>query len=151
MRINPNIVLSQKTVTILNKLKRVDSATNSDEWVKHSLQNCVWIDIDESSANGTDVSSSNKIQVHIPSNQMLEYKQYDDWKSDTSNSFTISQGDYLIVGEVDENITSMNITKVLSGYQKVCKVRLFEDLTFSGIETSGFLQQYADMYYVEGV
>ena len=69
-----------------------------------------------------------------------------------NGSWTVSLNDYIVLGEVTEDITPKNITQVMAKYEpNACKVRVFEDLTFDdGVVGQGFLEQYASIYYVEG-
>ena len=52
MRVIPRKIIPQ-TVTILNKLKRADSATDSDVWYKTILHDCAWSVNSVSSQSGT--------------------------------------------------------------------------------------------------
>lgn len=153
MRINPQRAIPQ-TVTIINKVKKADSGLSSDIWVKHTLDNCVWQVSSVASQNGITTNLGEKITIHIPTRQKVPYLAYNDFTGAYENSFTVSMNDYIVLGEVTETITSDNITRVMQGYGKnACKVQLFEDLSLPNGSYcgNGFLQQYASMYYIEGV
>lgn len=155
MRINPEEALPQ-TVTILNKLKKADSSAGSDVWVKHTLKACVWATRSHSQQIGNTTNVGASVMVQIPDRQDYPYMPYDQWKAPGAQdgAWTVSQDDYLVLGDVPEDVTSANITKTLAAYEpNCCKVRLFEDLTLPGNSAflGGFLEQYASIYYIEGV
>ena len=153
MRIDAQQALPQ-TVTILNKLKKADTNTSTDVWYKKTLKNCVWSVVANSSQTGTQTNLGYKVTVQIPESQETPFKPYTEWKEAGMQdvAFTVSLDDYIILGEVPENITSQNIVTIMKKYEpNACKIRLFEDCTFKGLQLNGFLQQYASIYYVEGV
>lgn len=155
MRINPKAL--GETVTIINKLKKVDSITNMDVWYKTVLHNCIWNIRTESTQNGSTTNLGSIITIQIPKAQEQGYLPYKEWKGATSpdESWTVSQNDYIVLGKVTEDITNSNITSIMSTYEpNACKIQVFEDLTLpEGSYRSGdnFLEQYANIYYVEGV
>lgn len=153
MRIRPEIALPE-TITILNKLKKSDSATGLDVWYKRTLQNCVWNVEAVANQSGTTTSLGATIQCQIPQSNG-GYLPYNEWKQagNQSEHWTVSQNDYVVLGEVTEEVTAANIVKVLSSYEpNACKIQLFEDRTLKGgAIASGFLGQYSNYYYVEGV
>jgi hypothetical protein len=153
MRIEPEQALPQ-TVTILNKLKKSDANTSTDVWYKKTLKNCVWSVVANSSQTGTQTNLGYKVTVQIPKAQEIPFKPYTEWKEAgmQDTAYTVSLDDYIVLGEVTESITSQNIVTIMKKYEpNACKVRLFEDCTFNGLQLDGFLQQYANIYYVEGV
>lgn len=153
MRIIPEQIIPQ-TITIINKLAKGDSATGQDVWYKHTLKNCSWNVVENASQNGTTSNVGEIIQVQIPNKQDVKYLPYKEWKQAgmPQEHFTISMNDYIILGEVKEDITANNIVSVVNSYEpNTCKIRLFNDLTFKGITEYSFLDQYASIYYVEGV
>lgn len=153
MRIEPKQALPQ-TVTILNKLKKADANTSTDVWYKKTLKDCVWSVVANSSQTGTQTNLGYKVTVQIPEEQETPFKPYAEWKEAgmQDGAFTVSLDDYIVLGEVLENITSQNIVTIIKKYEpNACKIRLFEDCTFKGLQLNGFLQQYASIYYVEGV
>ena len=124
-----------KTLTILNKLKASDTLSKQDLWFKHVIHNGAWYITNESSMSGTTVNISSKITVLIPYNDM--YLPYNDWKSDTNQLkyFTMSNGDYIVNGILEEEVNSQTITKILSKYEpNVCSVKSINELPKRGIE-----------------
>ena len=64
------------------------------------------------------------ITVLFPFNS--RYLPYMEWKKpgNQDEHFTMSSGDYIILGDVPENITANNIIKVLEQYgENVCQVK----------------------------
>lgn len=111
-------------VTILNKLKRTDSKTGVDVWRKSIVDDVVWYTKSARSAGSSSVFISTYITVLFPFNS--RYLPYMEWKKpgNQDEHFTMSSGDYIILGDVPENITANNIIKVLEGYgENVCQVK----------------------------
>ena len=111
-------------VTILNKLKRTDSKTGVDVWRKSTVDDVVWYTKSARSAGSSSVFIGTYITVLFPFNS--RYLPYMEWKkpSNQDEHFTMSCGDYIILGDVPENITANNIIKVLEQYgENVCQVK----------------------------
>lgn len=111
-------------VTILNKLKRTDSKTGVDVWRKSIVDDVVWYTKSARSAGSSSVFISTYITVLFPFNS--RYLPYMEWKKpgNQDEHFTMSSGDYIILGDVPENITANNIIKVLEQYgENVCQVK----------------------------
>lgn len=111
-------------VTILNKLKRTDSKTGVDVWRKSIVDDVVWYTKSSRSAGSSSVFIGTYITVLFPFNS--RYLPYMEWKKpgNQEEHFTMSSGDYIILGDVPENITANNIIKVLEQYgENVCQVK----------------------------
>lgn len=111
-------------VTILNKLKRTDSKTGVDVWRKSIVDDVVWYTKSARSAGSSSVFIGTYITVLFPFNS--RYLPYMEWKKpgNQEEHFTMSSGDYIILGDVPENITANNIIKVLEQYgENVCQVK----------------------------
>ena len=111
-------------VTILNKLKRTDSKTGVDVWRKSTVDDVVWYTKSTRSAGSSSVFIGTYITVLFPFNS--RYLPYMEWKKpgNQDEHFTMSSGDYIILGDVPENITANNIIKVLEQYgENVCQVK----------------------------
>lgn len=116
-------IYNQK-VTILNKLKRTDSKTGVDVWRKSIVDDVVWYTKSARSAGSSSVFIGTYITVLFPFNS--RYLPYMEWKKpgNQDEHFTMSCGDYIILGDVPENITANNIIKVLEQYgENVCQVK----------------------------
>ena len=111
-------------VTILNKLKRTDSKTGVDVWRKSTVDDVVWYTKSARSAGSSSVFIGTYITVLFPFNS--RYLPYMEWKKpgNQDEHFTMSSGDYIMLGDVPENITANNIIKVLEQYgENVCQVK----------------------------
>jgi hypothetical protein len=154
MRINPKKMLSNK-ITIVNRLKGVDNDSGRDMFFKKVLDNCAWNSKEISTRNGNTITYSNGYEVHIPQAQEYTYFEYNIWKNkeNLDDCFTFSLDDYVILGEVEEEITPNNITEVIDKYKpNAFQIRVYEDLTLGGINVNKkFLNNFASMYSAEGV
>lgn len=113
-----------QTITILNKLKRSDGVTGLDVWYKHIVTDGVWYVDSARSAGSSTVYMGSYITIFIPFHN--DYLPYSQWKlaGNQDNYFTASQGDYAILGTIDEEVTANNIVKVLQKYgENVCLIR----------------------------
>jgi hypothetical protein len=114
-----------KTVTIVNKLKKADTQNNlTDLWIKTVIHNSEFKRVSQSNINGTTVSMGETIVVLIPFGN--GYLPYNEWKKDTTKGYTITQGDVVFLGmELDEIPTSANITALKLQYKpNVCEARV---------------------------
>ena len=142
--------LPTQTITIVNRLKSKDNKSNRDVFVKKVLTNCIWDSVNRAIQNGRELSYSNGYSVQIPDNQTYEYKSYKDWITDTEKAYTLSVDDYIIMGEVAEEITPNNITDITHNYFSF-KVKVINDYRMKAdIPSNNFLMQYASYFYVEG-
>lgn len=113
-----------KTITVLNKLKASDSSTKQDIYYKTVLHNCGWYERSIQNVQGTQVSIGSVIKVFIPFDE--RFLPYEEWKKSSNQlgHYTMSQGDTIILGEVEEEVTPSTITKIKKLYEpNVCEVR----------------------------
>lgn len=123
-----------QTVTILNKLKRADTDGSSDVWYKRSVTDAAWYAQVQRTVTAGNVAIGSYIVVMIPYHE--EYVRYRDWKnlsaSERVGKFTMSTGDYLVLGNIDEaeaSITPSNITTIVNEYEPdVCQIKHLEEL-----------------------
>ena len=111
-------------VTILNKLKRTDSLTGADVWYKTVIEDAAWYTKAARTASGSGVYIGTYITVLLPFHS--NYKNYLEWVAENNreNYFTISANDYIVLGDVPEEITADNVVKTLQKYgENVCTVR----------------------------
>ena len=112
-------------ITILNKIKGKDTLNNrSDLWVKRVYDKAAWSQSSTSGISGTTVVVGTKIKVILTDlSDYVPYKEFCRF-GDFGKYFTISLNDYIVRGEVTENVDSSNITKILSRYEpEVLKVQ----------------------------
>ncbi len=112
-------------ITILNKLKRVDTDDKKlDVWYKHTVDNAVWYEDSARNSGGNGVYIGTYITVLIPFND--DYTDYRNWKQleDKDSKFTMSSGDYVVLGDVEEEINASNVVEVMKSYEgNYCIVR----------------------------
>lgn len=117
-------------ITIANKLNRKDSTTGLDVWYKTIIKD-VKYKIDKiTNVNGTEVSIGQQFIILIPFSE--KFKNYNEWKQDSNNknsTYTMSQGDYIFLTDVPEDITPNNIIALRNQYKpNVCEVRSIEEV-----------------------
>lgn len=113
-------------ITILTRWRRSDSKKELDTWYKYTINDCAWYTDSARSAGGNAVYIGTYITALIPFHD--DFVPYIDWKKlsdeDKQNLFTISNGDYLILGGVSEDINASNVVATVEQYQpNVCLVR----------------------------
>lgn len=117
------------TITVLNKLKSMDSVTKQDIWYKTVIHNCAWKSNSESGISGTSVVIGGLFVVRIP--EQPNYIPYSQWKENPDGNLTFSVGDIIIKGEIEEDIiTTNNISKIFQKYQPdAFYAKVFQDNT----------------------
>lgn len=121
-----NNIYNQK-VTILNKLKRSDSTNNIDEWHKMVISDAAWYAQVQRTVQNSSVAIGSYIVCLIPYHK--EFLAYSDWKQEGQQEghYTISSGDYIVLGEIEEEVTASNVVSLMSKYEpNVCTVKHFE-------------------------
>ena len=111
-------------ITVLNRWRRADSGDKLDTWYKHTVNDCAWYTDSARSAGGNAVYIGTYITILIPFHD--DFVPYVDWKklSNKDDVFTVSNGDYLILGEVPENVDASNVVAIVEKYQpNVCLVK----------------------------
>lgn len=119
----------QGAVTLLNRLKRKDSVTNTDIWYKSVIENCVYKKDRISNINGTVVSMGQQFTILIPFTG--KYLPYKEWKAleDKTGYYTLSNQDVIILDIVKEEVTAQNITQVKNDYEpNTCEIRSIEQV-----------------------
>lgn len=142
-----------KTVTVINRLDAKDGGTTYDTYYKHTLPQCMWslVTTRNVEADGT-VTIGTSHRVQIPENP--DYMPYKLWVgSDKNKSFTVRAGDYVVLGEVEDEITASNIRKVIAKYEpEAFQVQSFRDAT----KGAGFnhsvrgIRRFFEPYIIEG-
>lgn len=142
------------TITIINKLDAKDSALKQDVYYKTKLNHCMWATKTTRTvqSNGTVVISTVH-QVQIPESE--NYQPYRVWKNadNRADSFTLRTVDYVVRGEITEEITASTLKNVIKLYEPdAFQIQAFRDATKGeGFEhsTDGIMR-FAEVYYVEG-
>lgn len=119
----------QGSITLLNRLKRKDSVTNTDVWYKTVINNCIYKKDRITGVDGKVVSMGQQFTILIPFTG--KYITYNEWKKleDKTGFFTISNQDVIILEDVAEDVTDKNITQVKQDHEpNTCEVRSIEQV-----------------------
>ena len=119
----------QGTVTLLNKLKRKDSTTNTDIWYKTILTDCVYKKTSLASVTGKTVGMGQQFTILIPFTG--KYLPYKDWKNlvDKTVFYTLSPSDVIILGTVEEDVNDKNIITIKNDYEpNSCEIMSIEQV-----------------------
>ena len=119
----------QGSITLLNRLKRKDSITNTDVWYKTVINNCIYKKDRITGVDGKVVSMGQQFTILIPFTG--KYITYNEWKKleDKTGFFTISNQDVIILEDVAEDVTDKNITQVKQDHEpNTCEVRIIEQV-----------------------
>ena len=119
----------QGTITLLNRLKRKDSVTNTDVWYKSVIENCVYKKDRISNISGTVVSMGQQFTILIPFTD--KYLPYKEWKEleDKTGYYTLSNQDVIILDIVEEDVTAQNIIQIKNDYEpNTCEIRSIEQV-----------------------
>lgn len=115
------------TVTVLNKRDGLDSPDGLDTWKKTVLRGCFWAGQQTQGQSGQEVSGGASYLLRVP--QSADYRPYPDWTADMEG-FTVSPGDYVILGEAAEEITPETVQGVVERHRPdAFEVRKFKDNT----------------------
>lgn len=96
---NPNYC---HTITLYNCLKARDAADKKEHWTRTVLHDCFYKASITQTQSDTQVTQQNTYTVRIPQND--DYRPYHEWMDDQSG-FTVSEGDIVVCGECDDEIT----------------------------------------------
>ena len=91
------------TITIYNRIKSTDSEDKKEHWNKTVLQNCFWKTAINTGFSGTQASVNNTYVVRIPRDS--RYLPYVGYTKEPAGHFTVSQGDIVVLGECNDEIT----------------------------------------------
>lgn len=143
------------TITVINKLDAKDSALKQDVYYATVLHHCMWATktVRQVDSNG-DVNIGAVHQVQIPESE--NYQPYRDWKKDRdtrTEAFTLRTGDYILKGEVTDDVTASTIKAIVRDYEPdAFQIQTFRDATKGdGFEhsTDGIMR-FTEVYYCEG-
>lgn len=119
----------QGSITLLNRLKRKDSITNTDVWYKTVIQNCTYKKDRITGVDGKVVSMGQQFTILIPFTG--KYVPYNEWKKleDKTGFFTLSNQDVIILEDVEQDVTDKTITQVKQDHEpNTCEVRSIEQV-----------------------
>lgn len=136
------------TVTVFNKYE--DPATRKITWYKTVLHNCFWKYTGNKIVVGQTTLDTNTTLCRIPINDaFLEKHEWVD-KSDKSTCFTLGAGDFIIKGDIadniDEYVSGQRSSDVIAKYKKMQGCMVIEQYTLSA-----GLGRGQEHYFVRGV
>ena len=106
-------------ITLLNRVSGKDTLDHLDAWYKSKLTNVEWTTETVSTINRTDIEIGEKYIVLLPFDK--RYVEYNDYISaDKTSHYTVSVDDYVVLGDLEEEITSDNVVDVVS--KSKCRV-----------------------------
>lgn len=143
-----------RTVTIVNRLDAKDAGLKADEYRATALEGCMWASKATRSvqSDGTVVIGTVHT-VQVP--ESAAYVPYREWAGleAREGTFTVREGDYVLLGTVEGEVTASNVKKVAAAHEPdAFQVQHFRDLTKGGgfsHSTAGALR-FAECYYIEG-
>lgn len=139
------------TITVINKLDATDSALKQDAYYKTVIDHCMWVDRVTRTVQADGVVSIAVVhQVQIP--ESSDYLPYKEWKVDR-DGFTLRAGDYIVKGEVTEDITASTLRKIINYYEPdAFQIQAFRDATKGDgfTHSTAGIMRFAEVYYVEG-
>lgn len=142
------------TITVINKLDAKDAALKQDMYYKTVLEHCMWASkVQRDVLDDGSVSVGVSHQVQIPESE--SYLPYREWRlaERREKSFTVREGDYVILGRVEEEVTASTVKSIVKLYEpEAFQIQAFRDATkgegFTH-STDGALR-FAEVYYIEG-
>ncbi len=115
------------TITILNRLNGCDSGDKIDKWKKTTLHLCSWTYQAVRTNSGASMLVDRSCVVRIPKSDT--FRPYNEWKTDM-DGWTVSLGDYVIKGEVQEEVTPLTVQQIVNQHRPdAFEVRMFQDAT----------------------
>ena len=153
MRVNLD-ELYDETVTVLNRIDARDAGLKQDAYHATVLRGCMW----DAKATRTVQSDGTVLigtvhRLQIP--ESAAYVPYRDFVKleDREGRFTLRHGDYVVRGEVDEQVDAANVKRIADEREPdAFQVQHFRNMTRpSGMNGSkrGVLR-FSECYYVEG-
>lgn len=139
-----------RTVTVYNKYE--DKQTQLITWHRHTLSDCFWKYVGEKVSVGSTVLETNNIICRIPKNDnfLEKYKWINIPTNEMDRYFTISAGDIIVNGEVDDDIneyqSGKRSTDILAKYKELQGCMVVEDFAIN--VGSGRCNEH---YYVRGL
>lgn len=138
MKTRNHLPTFDKTVTIFNRLKGIDSTDGLDKWTKTVVQGCSWKAQADRKTQGNDRQYTTSAVVKVPKNGL--YREYSEWKK-SQQGFTFSVGDVVVLGEVAEDIASESVRDIIQQHKpNAITVNLFSDFTYDSLD--GVAQHY---------
>lgn len=115
------------TITVLNRRAGSDSPDRLDLWKATVIENCSWAQYTTRAVSGNDITLEASHVVRVP--QSSQYRPYSAWKADMEG-FTFCVGDYIIKGEIIDEVTPETIQNIVNSCRPdAFVVKFFRDNT----------------------
>lgn len=143
-----------ETITVVNKLDARDSATKQDTYYATVIDHCMWsVKFQRSVESDGTVVLGTTHQVQIPESE--NYIPYREWSKaeNRADSFTVRNGDYIVRGKVDEEITATNVKQIVKTYEPdAFQVQAFRGATKGAgfTHSSDGVMRFTEVYVIEG-
>lgn len=125
---NPNYTT---TVTIYNRLKARDSQNKKDTWWRRVIPDCSWVGKSGiQQKERTDETAKDIYVVRIPENE--EYRAYSEWINNPSLYFTLNEGDIIVKGVCDDEITGespFTASEFVTAHKNAHRITVVKDNT----------------------
>lgn len=143
-----------QTVTVINKLDARDAALKLDAYYKQAVAGALWsAQVSRTVSTDGSVQIGQSVKVHIADRS--GYLPYDEWKAAENRDayFTVRTGDYIVLGEVAEDVTASNVLQIVKAKgDDAVQVKAFRDLRDDSVSySSAQLERMMETLYIEGV
>lgn len=93
------------TITLYNRIRAADRPDRKEYWRRTVLRNCFWKATTNTSFGDKEANVSNTYVVRIPKSE--RYVPYHVFVKSPDGHFTVSQGDIVVHGECNDEITGV--------------------------------------------
>jgi hypothetical protein len=146
--------LYDETVTVLNRIDAREAGLKQDAYHATVLHGCMW-DAKATRAVQSDgtvlIGTVHRLQIP-ESDAYVPYREFSKL-GDREGRFTLRHGDYVVRGEVEEEVDASNVKRIVDAREPdAFQVQHFRNLTRpKGLNASkrGVLR-FSECYYVEG-
>lgn len=143
-----------QTVTVINKLDAKDAALKMDAYYKQVVRSALWSSqVSRTVSTDGSVQIGQSVKVHIADRS--EYMPYDEWKAAENRDayFTVRTGDYIVLGEVAEDVTASNVLQIVKAKGgDAMQVKAFRDLRDDSVSYPiAAIESMVETLYIEGV
>lgn len=130
-----------ETLTLVHRVGAKDAGSASDVYEKRVLGGCMWSETSQRTvASDGTVSIGTVRKVQIP-------------ETSAPDGLEVSQGDYVVKGEVPEEIDAANVKRVMASYEPdAFQVQHYRDLTKGPgfAHGTGGALRFSEVHYIEG-
>lgn len=141
-------------ITIVNRLDAKSVGAKADTYYATTLDGCMWHATEGATAVGTGtLDSTTAFKVQVP-HSAGEYVPYSEWAKAPANGFTVSVGDWIVLGTVSvpEGATASEVRTLVRAFEpNAFQVQEFRDTRIEGMGYSADgIMRFADSIYITG-